>query len=417
ESQSYAYEVGFRSGDLIVAVDDQQVRSWDEVQEVLTHKVNQEVRFQVTRLGFEQPIVVKAVPRLVPNPNPLQLRSEIGAIEGVSLDSWSPVIGVTGKTLAYQMGFRTGDRVVAINDQPIKFFRDLEPKLVALQGAEVTVEILRQQGGSEGHSEAAQEKVTLNIKLPDIMPSLNSFGIEKPLVYIYSVVKDSPAEAAGLKPYDKIIEINGHNVSKWEDVLNLVKNHNYSEPLQFVVERDDAQQFTFKIQPQETELLTPQGKAEKRKTVGILPLIDFVEPSFTRVDYSFGESVLRAIVRSYEVSLMTVMSFVRLIQNKISPKTIGGVISIGQVASQSFKMGWYHFFNMMAIISINLFVLNLLPIPVLDGGHLLFYTLEAIRGAPISMRKMEIAQQVGLVLLLALMSFALFNDFSRLFGF
>jgi regulator of sigma E protease len=113
---------------------------------------------------------------------------------------------------------------------------------------------------------------------------------------------------------------------------------------------------------------------------------------------------------------MTVISFLKLLQNKISPKSIGGVLSIGQIASESFKLGISQFLQIMAVISINLFVLNLLPIPVLDGGHLLFYSVEALRGSPVSMRKMEIAQQIGLILLMSLMVFALFNDFSRIFN-
>src|SRR5690606_30214656 len=101
-------------------------------------------------------------------------------------------------------------------------------------------------------------------------------------------------------------------------------------------------------------------------------------------------------------------------QNKVSAKSIGGPIMIGQLASRTFEIGVSPFMKIMAIISINLFVLNLLPIPILDGGHLVFYTIEAIKGAPLSMRKMEIAQQVGLVLLLALMVFAFVNDVTRL---
>lgn len=112
---------------------------------------------------------------------------------------------------------------------------------------------------------------------------------------------------------------------------------------------------------------------------------------------------------------MTVMSFVRLFEGKVSPKNIGGIISIGQAASETFKIGISPFLKMMGLISVNLFILNLLPIPVLDGGHLLFYTIEALKGAPISIKKMEIAQQVGLALLMSLMVFALFNDFTRIF--
>lgn len=113
---------------------------------------------------------------------------------------------------------------------------------------------------------------------------------------------------------------------------------------------------------------------------------------------------------------MTIMSFVRLFQAKISPKNIGGVISIGQAASETFKIGIAQFLQMMAVISVNLFILNLMPVPVLDGGHLVFYVIEVIKGAPLSMKKMELAQQVGLALLMSLMIFALFNDFTRFLG-
>ncbi len=114
---------------------------------------------------------------------------------------------------------------------------------------------------------------------------------------------------------------------------------------------------------------------------------------------------------------MTVLSFVRLIQNQISPKNIGGIFSIAQAANETFKMGLSAFLQMMGLISINLFILNLLPIPVLDGGHIVFYCIEAIKGSPLSLNKVEIAHKVGMLLLFSLMIFALFNDFKRMLGF
>ena len=97
-------------------------------------------------------------------------------------------------------------------------------------------------------------------------------------------------------------------------------------------------------------------------------------------------------------------------------KNIGGVITIGRVANKSFEAGISSFLKIMAIISVNLFLLNLLPIPVLDGGHLVFYTIEAVKGSPLSLKKMEMAQTVGLVMLLSLMAFALFNDINNWFS-
>ena len=110
---------------------------------------------------------------------------------------------------------------------------------------------------------------------------------------------------------------------------------------------------------------------------------------------------------------MTVMSFVKLFQGQVSVKNVGGMVSIGKAAKDSFEMGAQAFLMTMGILSVSLFILNLLPIPVLDGGHLVFYTIELIKGSPLSLRKMEIAQQVGFALLLALMILAQFNDIVR----
>ena len=123
----------------------------------------------------------------------------------------------------------------------------------------------------------------------------------------------------------------------------------------------------------------------------------------------------RAFTRSVDMSIMTLAVFKKLITGEISRKNVGGVISIAQAAHDSFVSGITSFLLMMGFISINLFVLNLLPVPVLDGGHLVFYTIEVLKGSPLSLKKMEVAQQVGMVLLMSLMVFALFNDVSRVF--
>jgi regulator of sigma E protease len=407
-----AYVAGFRSGDKILSMQGNPIKTWDEFQMQLAELAGQAVEIEVQSLGFNGSRTLTVTPERKSNPNPLSLNAEIGDIEGLQPDSLSAVLGVRGNTIAYQLGFRTGDEIKKINDNTVTHFRDLEAKLIVLQGLEVTFTLNRPSETDTSKFDTLE----ITLKLPSPLPSMESLGIERPELFLAEVIKDTPAYKAGLKPYDRILSINEKIPNKWEDILNTVKSHSSNEPLVFKVERDGQEQ-VLSIAPQETEHLTLHGQAEKRKTVGIVPLIKMSAPSMTTINYGQGEGLLRALERSYEVSLMTVLSFVRLIQNKISPKTIGGVISIGQAASQTFKLGLQQFLNMMAIISINLFVLNLLPIPVLDGGHLIFYTIEAIRGAPLSMKKMEMAQQVGLVVLLGLMGFALFNDFSRLFGF
>ena len=145
----------------------------------------------------------------------------------------------------------------------------------------------------------------------------------------------------------------------------------------------------------------------------VLGLI-FSEPESVIVKSdSIVHSLSKGTTRTLDISVMTVMSFVKLFQGQVSVKNVGGMVSIGKAAKDSFEMGTQAFLMTMGILSVSLFILNLLPIPVLDGGHLVFYTIELIKGSPLSLKKMEIAQQVGFVLLMALMILAQFNDIVR----
>lgn len=164
-------------------------------------------------------------------------------------------------------------------------------------------------------------------------------------------------------------------------------------------------------------MLNHKGQSEKRFTVGIYPaMIQLNSPPVIKRTLNPFSALWMGLERSIKWTHLTLVSFVKLARGEVSPKNISGVITIGRVASQSFEAGMSAFLKMMAIISINLFILNLLPVPVLDGGHLLFYFLEIVGGGPISMKKMEIAQTIGIVLLLSLMTFALFNDVSNWFA-
>jgi regulator of sigma E protease len=184
--------------------------------------------------------------------------------------------------------------------------------------------------------------------------------------------------------------------------------------LEFTVLRGGEEK-QFKIKPEMTTLMTSKGQEEHRFTIGIVSGFFPAGPDTVFFRLSNPLQMLEhGIKETVYWTEFVVMSLVRLVQGEVSAKNIGGVITIGRVAAHSFAAGLSTFMRMMGLISINLFLLNLLPIPVLDGGHLVFYTIEALRGAPLSMRKMELAQQVGLMLLMLLMAFAFFNDLSSL---
>ena len=406
---SKAFTSGLRSGDEIVRADGRNVKTWDDLVDVLTLQSGRNVLLEVLRPNTEGLIQVSLVPQLKANPNLLSTKSEVGDVEGLTFISRSSVVGVRGSSLAEKMGFKTGDRVLKVGTVEVKHFRDIENLILPLQGTTLSFEVER------FISKDKTETVAFEAKVPT-HSSLQGLGIENPELFLMEVVPDSPADKAGLKRGDRLVAINEKKLNAFEDTLNTVKSYTGESPLNFEIERDGAP-VKFEIVPTMSKLMSGQGVEEKRYTIGIIPWITYASPTLTKIQWSGIETLERGLDRTLEVSAMTIMGFLRLIQNKISPKNIGGVISIGQAASETFKIGWFQFLTMMAIVSVNLFILNLLPIPVLDGGHLLFYTIEALRGAPLSMRKLEVAQQVGLVVLMSLMVFALFNDFSRIFGF
>lgn len=202
-------------------------------------------------------------------------------------------------------------------------------------------------------------------------------------------------------------------MTQWETVLNMIKNYNGSDAFDIVILREGTE-ILKKITPQMTSQMTMQGKEDKRYTIGIMPLINVAAPEMTKVtEDSIFAATGKGFKRAWDISVITVMSFVRLLQGEVSHKNIGGMISIGKVAKDSYAMGLQPFLMTMGILSISLFILNLLPIPVLDGGHLVFYTIEAIKGSPLSGKKLEIAHQIGFALLMGLMILALFNDFTK----
>lgn len=408
--KSIAYEAGFRSGDQLLKAGSEDIKTWDQFVQVMTRNNGQSLSVEVRRAHSDQLATVTATPQLVANPNILSAQDKVGDIPGLSTMAKASVIGVKNNSLADKAGLKTGDVIKTVAGTPVKYLRELDNLFVSLQGQPIDIEVERY----ENIENPVPQVYKLTIAKAQFA-SMGAIGIESSDLFLAKIIDDSPAQKAGLKAGDRIIQVNDTVPAVWEDVLNTVKAYDGTGLLSFQVERAGKAQ-KFEITPKMTSHMNSQGGEEKRFTVGIIPWAVPAMPELTLVKYdNFGSALSRGFDRTIDVSVMTVMSFWRLFENKISPKNIGGVISIGQAAGETFKAGMSQFLQMMAVISINLFILNLLPIPVLDGGHLLFYTIEAIRGAPISLKKMEIAQQVGLVALMSLMVFSLFNDISRVF--
>ena len=227
---------------------------------------------------------------------------------------------------------------------------------------------------------------------------------------IGQVTPDSPAAIAGVQVDDVILTINGHATDEWMDVLNLVKD-SQGEPLRFLVVRENS----------EVELLvTPTVQAaknmfgeevEQRYMIGIVRADDlFYTPT------GIVGAFTAACQQTWMYISLTVLGFAKLIQQVVPVSDLGGPILIAQIAGQQMQAGWINFIFFTGLLSVNLGILNLLPIPVLDGGHLVFLSLEAIRRKPMSEKVQIYAQQFGIAFLGITMIFVFYNDIARIFG-
>lgn len=423
---SMAAQVGFKPGDTVLEVADPsgkviKVGTWTDFDKVIQAHPDQKLDFKVQRAeGTVE--MISASPKLVPNPFILGVKKEVGGIEGLSFMSRASTIAVGSVDgAAAAAGLRTGDTITKINATPIRRWRELLSSASTFAD-QPELKITVQRGLLESFMDEKKEPQTLefNLSVPKTakgktgLAALQAMGFDDPELYLASVEKGSPAESAGLKPGDLLLSINETPLGNFEKVVSMIRTYNGDSPLRFSVSRE-GKPTEIQVVPNVKKRMNNNGQEEARFEVGIRPMI--IDDNVQTVDTTTGnilEAMERGAIRSGEMSGAVVMGFVRLFQGEVSSKNIGGFLSIGQMAKKSWSMGVSEFFLAMAIISINLFVLNLLPVPVLDGGQLVFYTIEAIRGAPLSMQKMELAQRVGAALLVGLMVFALFNDVSRI---
>jgi regulator of sigma E protease len=225
------------------------------------------------------------------------------------------------------------------------------------------------------------------------------------------LVAGAPAEQAGLLPGDRIVAVDDKAVESWSEWVAFVRAHP-GETLRIRVERDG----------QQLELsLVPRAVEEKGTTIGQIGAYvrepeGLRESMRTEVRYGLWESTGKAVVKTWDMTALTVRTLWGMISGQASVENISGPISIAQYAGYSVSVGLASFLKFLAIVSVSLGVLNLLPIPILDGGHLLYNIIEWLRGKPLSEHAQQIGQQLGILLLLALMSIAFYNDLSRLFG-
>ncbi len=232
-------------------------------------------------------------------------------------------------------------------------------------------------------------------------------GTLKPV--IGEVQADMPAQAAGLSAGDRVVSLNGQPVEAWGIMAEMIENSG-GRPLTLTVVRD-GQQRQVTVSPRLVEGITIFGEPKKRYVLGIV-----ASGEVTPIRLGPLTALSESLRQTWEIIHLTVLGVAKMVSGTVSTKELGGPILIAQLAGKTAQQGAGSLLAFIAFISINLAILNFLPIPVLDGGHLLFFTIEAVRRRPVSIRTREIAQQFGLAVILLLMILVFYNDITRLLG-
>jgi regulator of sigma E protease len=323
-----------------------------------------------------------------------------------------PILGAPPEaTVAAAAGVRAGDTVRAVDGERIATWQELRWRVLqaALQRQQLRLEIENERGhlGSvmldlrsfptDDVESDALERIGLRLFRPPLDPVLGQ------------VVAGGAAERAGLAAGDRVLEADGKPVASWEALVAAVQAKP-EQTLVLMVERSGVRR--------SVEVIPAAVNAGQKRIgrIGAAPQVPpmHADKMVVRVQLGLGDSLWKALGKTGDIAVFSLKMLGRMLVGEVSWKHLSGPVTIADFAGQSAAMGWVSYVTFLALISISLGVLNLLPIPLLDGGHLMYYAIEIVKGSPVSERAMELGQRVGLALLLVMMAFAFYNDLNRL---
>jgi regulator of sigma E protease len=323
-----------------------------------------------------------------------------------------PIVGDIAKgTPAAKASLTTGDVILQVGGIPVQTWQDVRWELLHQMVNSPSVEIETMRSPQELYtSNLPLNAINLNDYESDILDQLGLTPM-KPVIstIVGEVIAGGPAEKAGLKLADEIVSVDGVHVSQWEAVVNIIRK-SPSKALNVQVQRGSE---TISL------MIVPDAVDDHGTTIGRIGaayrMSQIERDKFlVNVKYPPVKALAKAAEKTWETSIFSLKMLGNMLTGKVSWKGLSGPVTIANYAGESANLGWIAFVGFLATISISLGVLNLLPIPVLDGGHLLYYTVEIIKGSPVSERVMEMGQRVGISILGILMICAMYNDINRL---
>ncbi len=307
-------------------------------------------------------------------------------------------------SLAATAGFKAGDAVRSVGGTPVQTWQDVRWQLLQamMQREALPVEVETEQGARElrkldlaAYADRELDgdvlgRLGLKLQVPKFAPVLGE------------IESGGAGRAAGLRPGDRVISVDGVAMPTWVDFVRAIQA-SPGRKLTLLLERE-RQAIAIDV--------VPDASSGGRGRIGVGPRD--LERFYVRVHYGPLQAIWKGAQKTWELAAFSLRMLGRMLLGDVSWKHLSGPVTIADYAGQSAQMGGVSFLTFIALISISLGVLNLLPVPLLDGGHLMYYAIEVVKGSPVSERAMEVGQRVGIALLLVMMAFAFYNDINRL---
>lgn len=389
--QTVIYDLGFRSGDVLKNVNGKTITGPSDFALVGTELIQKVV---VERMGEEKAIS-------------LNMKGEDFLTEFTKYPPYTlrrPVV-VNNKGEQF---------FISLNDQSINWEESLEEIILKRVTDLYLVKLPKDADLGQPNlvleSEKGEKLQIAYTNYEEFFKALRNNNLYPLDLVAKSLAMKSAADLAGISAGDIILSLDGHELSSFEELRSQLQKIK-EDKVKIVVLKTDGITRQYEVTPENRKI-----ENEMVRLIGVYSSAVFNGVKFVDTpSKGFANSMLLAFPKTWEMMKKTFEGFTKLITGEVSFKNIGGPIAIGKVASDSFNTSISYFFQLMALFSLNLGIINLFPIPILDGGHILFIFLEIINRGPLSRRKMEIAQQMGLSVLLLLMGGAIFNDISKFF--
>ena len=323
-----------------------------------------------------------------------------------------PFVGQTeAESLAANAGFEIKDEVLMVGEEPVISWNDFRLQILdqGLDGGNLQIQV-RAANGVEYTRELALGDMQLLENEGDIFKHLGFHQWWPELkVEIGGFIEQSAAETAGLREGDVIVQVDGAEINQWMPLVELIRKKP-NKAMKFVVLRDDIEKVF---------IVVPQSRKTEKGEEGFIGAYQHIPEELkdmliAHIEYSPIEAITKAIVKTWDMSTLTLRVLWKMLSGEASLSNISGPITIATYAGITASIGLVAFLSFLAVISVSLGVLNLLPIPMLDGGHLFYYLIEIVKGSPVSEAFELRGQQVGIAILVLLMSVAIFNDIQRL---